>query len=111
VKAVEHDAGSTSFALRVVAAADCPVTVAVFDAMSQTPIAGAKVVMHPYRTVTDSEGIATLALPKGAYRLLVSAKDHEPESRMVELTTDRSERLELSPEPPQQTDWSQPVRP
>ena len=31
-----------------------------------------------FRSITDSDGNATLCLPAGEYRLLVSAADHEP---------------------------------
>ena len=44
--------------LRVVSPPDCEITVEAFDREKQTPIKGARVVMHPYRAMTDENGIA-----------------------------------------------------
>src|SRR6185503_12826709 len=53
-----HAPGSCPRIVRVVAAPDCQVTVRVLDRETQTPIEGARVVMHPYRAATDENGIA-----------------------------------------------------
>ena len=44
------------------------------DAESGTPVEGARVVAHPYRTVTDERGVAEMRVPAGDYRLFVSGK-------------------------------------
>jgi hypothetical protein len=53
-------------------------TVVAVDGRSKARIPGARVVVHPYRTLTNADGIAELRLPKGAYRLFVSGRDRFP---------------------------------
>ncbi|HUQ52893.1 MAG TPA: hypothetical protein VM692_11775 [Gammaproteobacteria bacterium] len=73
-----HAAATSQFQVRVVPAPECTVKVVAVDAASRTPVGGARVVVHPYRAVTDSQGIAELRVPKGAYRLFVSGRDYFP---------------------------------
>ena len=58
--------------VRVVSAPDCEVTVRALDREKQTPIKGARVVMHPYRAVTDENGVAKVRVARGQYDILVS---------------------------------------
>ena len=51
-----HEAGAAAVSLRVVAPPDCEVTIEAVDREKQTPIKDARVVMHPYRAVTDENG-------------------------------------------------------
>ena len=57
---------------------------------------GAKVVVHPYRAVTDERGVAEVRVPKGAYRLFVSGPNHIPFRQDSEITTDVTIRAELA---------------
>ena len=84
------------FNLRVVARPECVLTVEAIDRQSQIPVAGARVVVHPYRTVTDERGHAELRLPKGEYRLFVSGKNYFPFRSDKEVTEDMTIRAELS---------------
>ncbi len=76
--AVAHTDCSVRFGVRVVSAPACLVTVVAMDAQRRTPVAGARVVAHPYRAVTDERGVAELRVPAGEYRLFVSGKRYVP---------------------------------
>ena len=93
---VPHAEGIARFGVRVVPPPECRVTVVAVDAERHTPVRGAKVVMHPYRAVTDERGVAEIAVPKGAYRLFVSGPNHVPFRRDGEMTTDVTVRVELA---------------
>jgi hypothetical protein len=90
-----HAAASTQFQLRAVPAPECVVKVVAVDAASRTPVRGARVVVHPYRAVTDAEGVAELRVPKGAYRLFVSGRDYFPFRSDGEFSADVTIRAEL----------------
>ena len=53
-----HGEGATSFGVRVVSRPEYVVMVETVDKVSQTPLSGARVVMHPYRAVTEERGVA-----------------------------------------------------
>jgi hypothetical protein len=69
---VPHAAGSFTFAVNVVGAPDYQVTVVAFDSETQTPIDGAHVLLHPYRTRADGAGMAKIKVARGRYKLIVS---------------------------------------
>ena len=91
----QHTAASALFHLRAVPAPECVVKVVAVDAASRTPVRGARVVVHPYRAVTDAEGVAELRVPKGAYRLFVSGRDYFPFRSDGEVSADVTIRAEL----------------
>jgi hypothetical protein len=93
--------GSARFGLRFVPAPDCGLTIEAFDAEAKTPLAGAKIVMHPYRARTDAEGRVTLRVARGSYKLFVSAANHFPVTREIEIDGDVETRAELTAEPPE----------
>ena len=93
---VPHAEGTARFGVRVVPPPECRVTVVAVDGERHTPVSGAKVVMHPYRAVTDERGVAEVRVPKGAYRLFVSGPNHVPFRRDGEITTDVTIRAELA---------------
>ena len=93
---VPHAEGCARFGVRVVPPPECLVTVFAVDAERHTPVRGAKVVMHPYRAMTDERGVAEVRVPKGAYRLFVSGPNHVPFRRDGEMTTDVTIRAELA---------------
>jgi hypothetical protein len=90
-----HEAASARFQVRTVPAPECRVTVVAVDAASRTPVPGARVVVHPYRAVTDAQGVAELRVPKGAYRLFVSGRDYVPFRSDGEVSADVTIRAEL----------------
>jgi hypothetical protein len=91
----QHAAATARFHVRTVPAPECLVKVVAVDAASRAPVRGARVVVHPYRTVTDEEGVAELRVPKGAYRLFVSGRDYFPFRSDGEVSADVTIRAEL----------------
>ena len=75
------------------------VTVETVDKESQTPISGARVMMHPYKAVTNERGIAEVRVAKGAYRLFVSQTRYITLGLPIEVTADTTARAELEVEP------------
>jgi hypothetical protein len=96
---IPHDEGSVSFGVRVVSQPEFVVRVETVDKVSQSPISGARVVMHPYRTVTDERGLAEVRVAKGAYRLFVTQTNYLMFALPVEVATDITARAELELEP------------
>jgi hypothetical protein len=103
-----HGEARASFAVRSVPPPDCLVTVVAMDRDGQTPVQGATVVAHPYRVLTDARGVATLRLPKGAYRLFVSGRNYVPFRRDEDITGELTITAELEPDlPPSDAElWS-----
>lgn len=95
-----HAAGVFPLTVCVVAAAECEVTVRAIDRESRAPIAGARVVMHPYRAVTDSNGIARIKVCKGQYDILVSGHRYQPSCTGIEVTADMHTTAELDADLP-----------
>jgi hypothetical protein len=77
-RSITHAAARAQFHVRAVSAPECLLTVVAVDGRSKARIPGARVVVHPYRTLTNADGIAELRLPKGASRLFVSGHDRFP---------------------------------
>lgn len=98
--ALPHEAGSVAVSLRVVAPPDCEVTVEAVDKEQQAPIKGARVVMHPYRALTDENGVARVKVTKGSYDIVVSASKYVAFSTTAEVTADMITRAELEVDPP-----------
>ena len=96
---IPHDEGSVSFGVRVVSHPEYLVTVETVDQESQTPLSGARVVMHPYKAVTDERGIAKVRVAKGAYQLFVSQSRYLTFGLPVEVDADMTARAELYVEP------------
>jgi len=96
---IPHAEGSISFGVRVVSHPEYMVTVETVDKVSQTPLSGARVVMHPYRAVTNERGVAEVRVAKGAYKLFVSQTSYITFGLPVEVTADMTARAELDLEP------------
>ena len=92
---VPHAPGSFPLMVRVVTSPDCEVTVKAVDRENQAPIKGARVVMHPYRAVTDDNGIARVRVARGQYDILVSGSQYLPACASVEVTADLITSAEL----------------
>jgi hypothetical protein len=96
---IPHAAGSASFGIRVVAQPDYLVTIEAVDQADQAPLSGARIVMHPYRAVTDERGVARVRVAKGAYQLFVSQTRYVTLGLPIDVTADVTARAELSVEP------------
>jgi hypothetical protein len=90
-----HGAASTRFQVHAVPAPECVLKVVAVDARNGTPVPGARVVVHPYRAMTDARGVAEVRVPKGPYRLFVSGRDRFPFRSDGEISTDVTIRAEL----------------
>jgi hypothetical protein len=90
-----HAACSFPVVVRVVSAPDCEVTVQALDRETRAPIKGARVVMHPYRAVTDDSGIARVRVARGQYDILVSGSQYMAACASVEVTADLATSAEL----------------
>jgi hypothetical protein len=102
---VPHAAGSSAFAVNVVAAADHEVTVEAFDVENGAPIKGAHVLLHPYRALTDDTGVAKVRVAKGTYKLFVSGFNYVAYENLIDVTSNMAIRAELAVEPEGQEDY------
>ena len=93
---IPHAECIASFGVRVVPTPECLLTVLAIDVESQTPVKGAKVVVHPYKAFTDERGVAEVRVPKGEYRLFVSGTNYFPFRSDGEVKTDVTIRAELA---------------
>ena len=95
-----HAAAAVPLSVSVVGAPDCEVTIRAVDREQQTPIRNALVVMHPYRTVTDDDGIAKIRAARGQYDILVSGFRYLAASTSVEVKDDLVTVAELDVDQP-----------
>ena len=96
---IPHDEGSVSFGIRVVGHPECLVIVETIDRETQLPLSGARVVMHPYRAITDERGVAEVRVAKGEYKLFVSQTRYLTFALPVEVTANMTAKAELELEP------------
>jgi hypothetical protein len=102
---VPHADGSSTLAVKVVPAADHVVTVEAFDIESGAPIKGAHVLLHPYRALTDDNGVAKVNVAKGTYKLFVSGFNYIAHESVVDVAGNTAIRAELVTEPEGQEDY------
>jgi hypothetical protein len=100
-----HGAAAAELRLRTGPPADCTLRIEAVCAEEEAPLAGASVVLHPYRARTDARGIAEIRVPRGLYKVFVSGPGRYPVSREIEITADLTERAPLQAEPPPSKDW------
>ncbi len=92
---IPHAEGVARFGVRAVPTPECLLTVVAIDKESQTPVEGAKVVLHPYKTFTNERGVAEVRVPRGEYRLFVSGKKYFPFRSECDIEGDVTIRAEL----------------
>jgi hypothetical protein len=95
-----HAGGALPVVVRVVSAPDCEVTVSAVARERQTPIKGARIVMHPYRAVTDENGIARVKVSRGQYDLLVSGSKYLPVCTSIDVSADMATSVALEADQP-----------
>jgi hypothetical protein len=95
-----HAAASVGFGVVFVPPPECLLAVEAIDQDTCQPIAGAQVVVHPYRTFADADGRAQIRVPKGDYTVLVSRRKYLPTKLPVAVTEDLRVTAELMLEPP-----------
>jgi hypothetical protein len=90
-----HGTGATPFRVTTVPATEFRLSIEAFDAATGAPVRRAKVVAHPFRTMTDEDGQAEILLPRGSYAVFVSGKTYFPFKAEGEMTGDVTIRAEL----------------
>jgi hypothetical protein len=95
-----HAAASVGFGVIFVPPPECLLAVEAIDRDTRQPIAGAQIVVHPYRTFADAEGRAQIRVPKGEYTVFVSRRKYLPTRLPVAVTEDLRVTAELMLEPP-----------
>ena len=96
----EHAEGGTIFGVSFVAPPDVTLRVEAADSETGEPLAGANVVLRPYRAVADENGVAEIRVAGGEHNIFVSAPGYYAVRRVAKLTEDFSTRVELEKEPP-----------
>jgi len=71
-----HACGTAPIRIDARPAPEVTLRVEAYDAATGAPVDRAKVVAHPYRTFTGSDGVALLRVPAGPYRIYVSGKSY-----------------------------------
>ncbi|MDT8857538.1 hypothetical protein RNZ50_21330 [Paracoccaceae bacterium Fryx2] len=90
-----HAGQSATVRIQTVPAPEFTLTIEAVDAVSGAPVERAKVVAHPWRTLTDARGMAELRLPRGAYTVFVSGKQYFAYKGEGTLTQDITIRADL----------------
>ena len=93
---IPHAESTARFGVRVVPTPEWLLTVVAIDMERQTPVKGAKVVVHPYTAFTDERGVAEVRIPEGEYRLFVSGQNYFPFRSDGEVKTNVTIRAELA---------------
>lgn len=83
-----HSTAPADLHLNVVRQPDHVIRVVALDAVSRQPVQRARVVAHPFRTFTDLDGRAEIAVPAGAYRVFVSGRQYFPFQDEVDVRQD-----------------------
>lgn len=76
--ASNHAEAGVALALRVLPRPHGRLNVVAIDRESQAPVPGARIFVHPFAAVTDAQGVASLELPAGPYRLFVTGRSFLP---------------------------------
>lgn len=90
-----HESGARTFGSNRVARAEYEVRVEAVDRQKQTPIRGMHVLLHPFRALTDEDGIARISVPKGDYLLLVSGFKYFPYRQAISVSEDVRVKAEV----------------
>src|SRR5262245_35938174 len=75
---IAHSPGSLGIHVRTVAAPDHEITIEVVDRESGAPLEGINLIMDPYRTTTDRNGMARMKVTAGHYLLHASGLQRMP---------------------------------
>lgn len=95
----DERSAQAAFTARVTPAPEHHVTVTVVTSEDETPIPGARVVLHPHAATTDAAGVAHLAVPGGDYRLHAKAPGRLGAGVPLSVNADAQTQLRLAPEP------------
>lgn len=90
-----HAEGSIAFSFPTAPAPSHDVVVSVIDHLSREPLAGAHVVMHPFRSRSDRAGVARVRVSGGIYTLFVSHAGYDIYKAPLEVVSDHTHQAEL----------------
>ncbi len=90
-----HAATRHDFSVRTVATPDRTVTVTAIDFVTRQPVAGARIVLHPFRGVADAAGVAAVPVTGGHHRLFVTAPGYEVRAEDLDVDGDVAFEAEL----------------
>jgi hypothetical protein len=90
-----HQASASNFRLKTARAPEHTVTVEVVDMDRKTPLKGASVYVHPYRSQTDEQGQASLQVTTGTHELYVKLKDYDGYQTTLEVGGDLTVQVEM----------------
>jgi hypothetical protein len=96
-----HEDARADIPVRVVPPPDITLTVEAVAEDTGEPLEGVRVVMHPYRAITDPGGIARVHAARGSYQVLISRSKYDPMSKQLQLDADCHERVVLVREAPE----------
>jgi hypothetical protein len=94
-----HLGSALTFGLTTAKPPEHRVTVEVLQQNTNTVIDSAEVRLEVYRTLTNTNGIAMLEVPRGTYELNVWKMGYEFVTRNLEVNSDQCLRIELPVEP------------
>lgn len=83
-----HVAVPADLNLNVVRQPEHVIRVRAVDALTGSPVNRAKVVAHPFRALTDADGRAEIAVPRGSYTVFVSGQQYFPVRQQAEIAAD-----------------------
>lgn len=86
--AIPHGERRMKVHLNVTRAPEVTLRIEAVDAITNAPVPKARVVVHPYRSWTNEDGIAEVRLPKGAYTVFVSRSPYFAFKSSGEITED-----------------------
>lgn len=90
-----HEVIEASFGVHCTPAPDHTLEISVLDQETAEPLPNATVQLHPFRALTNEQGKARIALPRGNYKLIISAKDHFPYNAQLRVEQDMEESVAL----------------
>jgi hypothetical protein len=93
--ALPHACGTIPLRVDARPAPEVTLRIEAFDAETGAPVDRAKVVVHPYRTLTGPDGVAELRVPKGEYRIYVSGKSYFATQTQRQVDNDQTIRAAL----------------
>ena len=95
-----HKEAGYTFAFRAVRPPAHMVTVEVVDKRTKAPLQNAHVVLYPYRSDTDGQGMAKISVPRGKYDVHIMKPDYLDFEGTTEVSQDAQVKAEMVYFPP-----------
>lgn len=95
-----HEGASCTFALHTISQPEHRAIIEVIDKDTKNPIEGAYILMPPYRSKTDKDGIAKLEVLGGEYKIYISKREYKKFETTVSVGGNVAIKAELLVAPP-----------